>query len=183
MSTLFDIILFLWIPTQITLYQDSIKQPLDMELNEVVIVPEYQFANDKEKAEYEKLRNDIIRVYPLVQLISDEYNRVNLEMELYNNKQKREYVKWYEGYAKEHYMPMLYGLTISQGRLLLLLIDRELGESSYRLIKEYRNGFRAMFWQGTAFMLGANMKKRYNPEENPMIEHIMLSLNLNKIAS
>ena len=53
-------------------------------------------------------------------------------------------------------------MTISQGKLLLKLIDREIGQSSYQLIKEYKGGFNAVFWQGIARLFGSDLRKPYD---------------------
>ena len=55
-------------------------------------------------------------------------------------------------------------LTVSQGALLMKLIDREVGKSSYNIIKDYKNGIAAGFWQGVAKIFGTNLKKPYDPE-------------------
>lgn len=54
-------------------------------------------------------------------------------------------------------------LTVSQGQLIMKLIDREIGISSYQIIKDYKNGIAAGFWQGVAKMFGTDMKKNYDP--------------------
>lgn len=56
------------------------------------------------------------------------------------------------------------GLTVSQGALLMKLIDREVGKSSYKIIKDYKSGITAGFWQGIAKMFGSDLKKPYDPE-------------------
>ena len=58
----------------------------------------------------------------------------------------------------------LRNLTISQGALLMKLIDREIGKSSYLIIKDYKNTIAAKFWQGVAQLFGSDLKKPYDPE-------------------
>ncbi len=53
-------------------------------------------------------------------------------------------------------------MTITQGGLLLKLIDREIGQSSYQIIREYRGGFNAIFWQGVAKIFGSDLKRPYD---------------------
>lgn len=55
-------------------------------------------------------------------------------------------------------------LTVSQGALLMKLIDREVGKSSFNIIKDYKNGIAAGFWQGVAKIFGTDLKKPYDPE-------------------
>ena len=68
----------------------------------------------------------------------------------------------------------LRNLTISQGALLMKLIDREIGKSSYAIIKDYKNGMAASFWQGVALLFGSDLKKPYDPEgEDAKIEELV----------
>lgn len=68
----------------------------------------------------------------------------------------------------------LTNLTISQGALLMKLIDREIGKSSYMIIKDYKNGMAAKFWQGVAKLFGSDLKKPYDPEgEDKKVEELV----------
>lgn len=78
---------------------------------------------------------------------------------------KRE--KYINGIQKELFTIFekpLRNLTVSQGALLMRLIDREVGKSSYNIIKDYKNGMAAGFWQGIAKLFGSDLKKPYDPE-------------------
>ncbi len=78
---------------------------------------------------------------------------------------KRE--KYINGIQKELFTIFekpLRNLTVSQGALLMRLIDREVGKSSYNIIKDYKNGMAAGFWQGVAKLFGSDLKKPYDPE-------------------
>ena len=55
-------------------------------------------------------------------------------------------------------------MTVSQGALLMKLIDREIGKTSFQIIKDYKNGIAAGFWQGIARLFGSDMKKPYDPQ-------------------
>jgi len=65
-------------------------------------------------------------------------------------------------------------MTVSQGALLMKLIDREVGKSSYNIIKDYKNGMAAGFWQGIAKIFGTDLKKPYDPEgEDKLTEELV----------
>ena len=65
-------------------------------------------------------------------------------------------------------------MTVSQGALLMKLIDREVGKSSYDIIKDYKNGMAAGFWQGIAKIFGTDLKKPYDPEgEDALTEELV----------
>ena len=68
----------------------------------------------------------------------------------------------------------LRGLTVTQGALLMKLIDREIGKSSYMIIKDYKSGMAATFWQGVAKLFGSDLKKPYDPKgEDKEIEDLV----------
>ncbi len=159
---------------------DEFEPVTTFEMDEIIVQQEYEFANEKEQKEYKELKNDLYKIYPLVVLIEKEYERINDEMELYEGKRQKEFLKWYKGYVKENYMHNLSGLNHRQGRLLLKLISRQIEETPYHLIKEYLNGFHAAIWQVTSHLFLANLNVEYEPEENPMIEHIMVELEANR---
>ncbi|MBN2807140.1 MAG: DUF4294 domain-containing protein [Prolixibacteraceae bacterium] len=154
---------------------DSIA--LNIELGEVVVFQAYPFQHEKEERKYREMESDLRLVYPLIRIVRTEYARINHELSLYEGDREKEFLKWYEQYARENFMPYLSGLNPRQGRLFLKMISRELDNSPYDLIKEYRNGFRAVMWQGVALVFFSNLKTNYAPEENPMIEHIMTRLD------
>ena len=65
-------------------------------------------------------------------------------------------------------------LTVSQGALIMKLIDREVGKSSYNIIKGYKSGVTASFWQGIAKVFGSDLKAPYDPEgEDEMTEELV----------
>ena len=146
-------------------------------LGDIVVFKAYSFKNEKEEAKYKIVESDLRVVYPLIQIVRSEYPRINKEMNLYDKKRQKDFLKWYEGYANENFKPLLGQLNARQGRLFLKLISRELDTTPYNLIKQYRNSYSAMFWQVTAGMFMANLRVDYDEEENPMIEHIMRKLD------
>ncbi len=80
--------------------------------------------------------------------------------EKYINKIQKELFDVFEGQMRN--------LTVSQGALIMKLIDREVGKSSYNIIKGYKSGLTAGFWQGVAKMFGSDLKKPYDPEGEDM---------------
>lgn len=75
-----------------------------------------------------------------------------------NKKARRQYVKAVEEGIVERYTPTLNQISMYQGKVLLKLIDRELGNTSFQAVKELKGGFSAVFWQGVARIFGANLK-------------------------
>lgn len=150
---------------------------VNYDIGEVVVFEDYPFKNHKEEKQFQQLKEDLQVVYPLILIVRSEYKRVNQELSLYQGDKEKEFLKWYENYAKENYMKMLSSLNVRQGRLFLLLISRELEHTPYDLIEDYRNKFRAIMWQGVARVFLSNLKSEYNKDENPMIEYLMKKMD------
>jgi hypothetical protein len=158
--------------------QDSLYQNIpSFEMKEIKVIQDYNFKNKREEKKYQAMEKDVRKVYPLLMIIRKEYDRINSEIVFYEGESRKNYLKWCEGYIKDKYFSLLSGLTPSQGRLLLKLIDREFEKTPYELIKEYRNGFRAALWNVTANILMSSLKSEYKPEKNPMIEHIIMKID------
>ena len=76
--------------------------------------------------------------------------------------QREKYIKDYEKKLFREFEKPLRSLSINQGKMLLKLIDREAGISSYYAIKNYKGGAAAGFWQGIAKLFGSDLKKKYD---------------------
>lgn len=151
--------------------------PIHIEIGEIVVFQPYPFNSHKEEKTYQKLEEDIRVVYPVLGIVKTEYERVNKELALYEGDRQKQYLKWYENYAKKSYMHHLSVMNYRQGRLFLKLISRELETTPFELIKEYRNGFTAVVWQFAANAHFASLNAKYDKDENPMIEHILKRLD------
>ena len=103
-----------------------------------------------------------------------------LEMEerlgqLPNRKEQKAYIRQVYHEIKEEYTPILKRMTRTEGRVLLKLIDRETEYTAYEVLREFRGGFVAGFWQGVWRIFGQNLKSEYDAEgEDRMIEQIII---------
>lgn len=133
-------------------------------LKEVVVFPPLQFKNSQERREYDKLVRDVKRTLPYAKLV---YNTLIETYEyiqtLPDDKSREAHLKKMEKELFKQYKPELKKLTLSQGKLLLKLINRECNQSSYQLVGAFLGKVRASFWQLFASMLGASMKTEYDP--------------------
>jgi hypothetical protein len=98
------------------------------------------------------------------------------------DKERREYLKKVEKDVFAEYEGDIRDMTITQGRLLIKLIDRETQNTSYVLIKDYRGKFAAAFWQGIARLFGTNLKEEYDPNgEDSLIESIIIEIEAGRL--
>lgn len=150
----------------------------EAEIKEVSVVAHSKNGARKAQSEYRKYERLIFNlklVYPYALIVRSKLAQVNDELAgLKSDKDRRKYIKNVEKEVLNEYEDEISEMTITQGRLLIKLIDRETQNTSYDLIREYRGGLTAAFWQGIARIFGTNLKEEYDPYgEDAMIEYIL----------
>ena len=130
----------------------------------------------KEWRKYYRLVHNFSQTYPYA--LAARKIVENADQDITENRLKRlkkeKYVDAVQEELFEVFEEPLVNLTISQGALLMKLIDREIGKSSYTIIKDYKNGIAARFWQGVAQMFGSDLKKPYDPNgEDKKVEELV----------
>jgi hypothetical protein len=143
-----------------------------IQLQEINIYAEFSFKNKKRYEEWTRTKYNVKKVYPYAILAAAKLKEYNLILEKMPNQKMREaYMKIVEKELKAEFEEPLKNLTMTQGKILLKLIDRETGNTSYELVKELRGGFQAFMWQSVARLFGSNMKSEYDPKgEDILIE-------------
>lgn len=145
-------------------------------LPEIVIVDTRIFKSPLEKAKFNRLRYNVLKVMPYAMFARQRYGILQTDLaHAKNKKEQRMLVKAFEGEIKTMFNREIKNLTITQGGILIKLIDRETGNSSYDLVKEMKGGFTAFFYQSIARIFGNNLKNQYDPQEDRDIEAIIQS--------
>jgi hypothetical protein len=199
MKKIFFIILFLSTLSSILKSQDTINLIGNHELylviqkngdtilmsniREVFVYPKPRFSSKREMRRYDRLYHNVLRVYPYAKMAGEKYRIVSTHLlTLKTDKEKKEYINQVEAEIKDKYEDGLKELTITQGRILLKLIDRETGETSYTILKDYKNSFSAIFWQTLARIFGHDLKSEFDPEgEDKLINEILIQIESGKI--
>lgn len=132
---------------------------------------------------YLKLKRDVIRAYPYAKLAAATLSAMNDSLsKISKNRQRKKYIKESEKILKARFEKELKKLTVNQGRVLIKLVDRETGDSSYEIVKEMRGPFEAFFWQTLAGFWGSSLKSKYDPDgEDQLIENIVLAIERGEI--
>ena len=144
-------------------------------LEEVTITPPNSSNNSKNLAKYNKLIRDVKKVYPYAVIAGvklKEYN--DMLLKITDEAEKKKKLKQAEEDIKNQFTDDIQNMTQSQGRILLKLIYRQTGVTSYEIVKELRGSLRAIFWQTIARVFGENLKVDYDPAgEDKAIEEIV----------
>ena len=104
-------------------------------------------------------------VYPYAKLAGIKLREYeDLLINANSDKERKQIMKVAEKEINEEYGGELRELTFSQGKILIKLIDRETGDSSYALVQELRGKFTAFWYQAFARIWGYNLKEKYDPD-------------------
>ena len=143
-----------------------------VDLSDVYVYTEYVFKNNRQREQWTRIKYNVKKVYPYAILAAaklKEYDRILEHMP--DEKMKKAYLRVCEKDLKNEFEDELKELSINQGRVLMKLIDRETGKTTYEIVKEMRGGFQACMWQAVARIFGNNMKDDYDANfEDIMIE-------------
>lgn len=140
----------------------------------------------RRKAErIDKLMRNVQKVYPYARLTAkllDEYG--NDLAAIQKDKDRDIYLKLAEAELRAEFEQELKNMTVSQGRLLIKLIDRETGQTSYDLVRQLRGSFQAWLWQGVAKLFGNDLKSDYDPEgDDALVELIVRRIESGELAT
>lgn len=147
-------------------------------LNTYYIFDYRTFSSKKAQRKYNRLQYNVKVVYPYAKLAGQLLRKYETEMDtITDRKIRKKYYKKVEEELLAEYEDEIKDMTITQGRILIKLIDRETERTSYELVHDLRSGFTAFFWQGIARIFGHDLKAEYNEtEEDKYIEEIVLAL-------
>lgn len=151
---------------------DTILVPAIWYKNEIVNYREMDMAwvsnmkpDDLKKfiEEWTRLRNAVYVTYPYARIAGSTINDINAKLTHVNSKkERRAYIKTREKELKAQFTEPLSNLSVYQGKILMKLINRQTGNNCYEIVKEYKGGLTARFYQTVAFFVGGNMKQDWD---------------------
>ncbi len=146
-------------------------------LDSIVILPKLRFNNYNELRKYRWIRRKIYKVYPFAKMAGN--NLTKLEGRLNRMKTKRQrkrYIRIIQRWIKKELEPKLTQLTQSEGRFLSKLVYRQTGQTVYDILKKYKSGWSAFWYQNLAKLYNVDLKVKFNPmdiKEDYWIEDIL----------
>jgi hypothetical protein len=180
---LFSTILVLFLTTGISSFAQQ-SGPPKYGPNDTLLVPVYIYNGDtipsrtlamvwisapmsramrKRIEEWTRLRNAVYVTYPYARKAGAIMNDMNAKLaKMTSESEKKSYIKSREKDLKKEFADPLQQLSVYQGKVLMKLINRQTGNNCYDIIKEYKGGFTARFWQTVAFFFGSSLKQPYD---------------------
>ena len=149
------------------------------QLKQVIVFPKHNFDSKRQQRRYSRLVEKVKKVYPLAveaRELLKEYEPIYNSLD--DRRDQRKLMKGVEKELFRRHESELKKWSISDGKILLKLIDRETDRTAYSLIKDFRGDVSAVFWQGIARIFSNNLKDEYDPEEDWMIEEIVTMIEM-----
>lgn len=148
------------------------------QLDMVTVFGEMSPEQRRAKQKWTRLRNAVYVTYPYAKKASYIINDVNRQLMVIKDPlARKKYLSSREKELKKEFTAPLTALSVYQGKILMKLINRETSNSCYSIIKEYRGGFSARFWQTIAWVFGSSLKQDYDPKgEDADMEMIVLEV-------
>ncbi len=146
-------------------------------LHDVFVYPPLKFKNKAQERFYWKTVRDVKKTLPYARSIRQDI--IYADRELAKLETRKEQKKWWRKYEKElfkKYEKDFKGMYPSQGRMLMLLLDRECDHTSYELIEHYKGKFVANFWQFIAKMFKNDLKEEYDADDKDKITERVINL-------
>ena len=143
-----------------------------IQLDEIVVSKNDISGLDEERKKLLILKRRVYKTYPYAKLTSEKLLQLNATMaKLQTKKEKKKYFKIVEKYLQEEFEPKLKKLSRKDGQILVKLINRQTGETTFDLIKEYKSGWKAFWSNNTAKLFDIN-KEEYKPYDRLEDFHI-----------
>lgn len=151
---------------------DSINKPIDDEINampgmvleEILIIDQKSSKIEEERKKYIILQRRILRVYPFAKITAEKLVALNNELAtITSERERKKHIKKVEKYLKEEFEPQLKKLSRKDGQILVKLIHRQTGETTFNLIKEYKSWWKAFWSNNTANLFNISLKTAYDP--------------------
>ncbi|MBA6152534.1 DUF4294 domain-containing protein [Gelidibacter maritimus] len=159
-------------------YIDGDSIPVSIiDLDAVLVLRKLKFDSKDDRIRYLILKRRTIKVYPYAKLAAERLVELNKRLETLERKsEKRRYARIIQKYIEEEFSEELKKLTRKEGQILVKLIHRQTGKTTFQLIQELRSGWRAFWFNNTARLFDISLKEEFNPlhvSEDYLIEDIL----------
>jgi hypothetical protein len=153
-----------------TIQRETVRFEIDSTSSDTIKLPDLFVYRDNMSAQERKdfllLQNRVYKVYPFAKVAADRLTFLNKNLEkLKTNKEKKKYFKIVENYMENEFTGQLKKLSRKQGQILVKLIYRQTGFTTFELIKDYKSGWKAFWSNNTAKLFDINLKSKYLPYE------------------
>lgn len=141
---------------------------------QVTILDNRIFKTAEERSKYLRLRYNVLKVLPYARFAGNRYRKLQRDIALTGDRrQQKLLVRACEKEIKDLFNKEIKNLSINQGEILIKLVDRETGNSSYDMLKDLKGNINAFMLQSVARIFSHDLKEKYDPEQERDIENII----------
>jgi hypothetical protein len=148
-----------------------------IELDEILLLKKLKFKSSYDQRYYYWFRKKTLKAYPYAKLAAERLEVLNDRIDnIKSKRKKKQYTIRVQKYLEGEFTDQLKKLTRTEGRILIKLIHRQTGETSFDLVKDLRSGWKAFWYNTTAKIFNLSLKEKYDPEninEDYLIEDIL----------
>ena len=148
-----------------------------IELDEVLLLKKLKFETSFDRKYYYWFRKKVLKAYPFAKIAAEKLDTLNVRLEeIKSKRKKKKYTKEVQKYMEDEFTDQLKKLTRTEGRILIKLLHRQTGIVTFDLVKDYRSGWKAFWYNTTANMFKLSLKDGYDPlnnREDFLIEDIL----------
>ncbi len=159
-------------------YRNEVVNYKEMPMAWISKLPPKELAQFIE--EWTRLRNAVYVTYPFARIAGATINEINAKLvNVTNKKERKAILKSKEKELKKQFTEPMSNLSVYQGKILMKLINRQTGNNCYEIIKEYKGGVNARFYQTVAFFVGGNLKQKWDltDKTDRQIENIVKEID------
>jgi replicative superfamily II helicase len=123
---------------------------------------------------YNRYKYIVNKVYPIADTaiyLLHELEKAEADMK---KRDAKKYKKELEESLREKFEDRLKNMSRTEGTVLIEIIERNTGRTMYDILKDIKSGSTAFWWQNLGRFYGYNLKDGYQPENNPMLEPIIV---------
>lgn len=154
------------------------------QLKDVNVIESASLLTQQEIRKNQRLIRNVKKMLPYAKIGKRRLDQLERQIADLPKRDRKEAIKKAEKDLLADFSDELKACTISQGKVLLKLIDRETGRTSYVLVDELRGKLRAGFYQTFARLFGYNLKAGFDPrhnKEDDLINRIVISIEHGKL--
>lgn len=187
MKKSFALVILIFTFTSIAFTQDTVKSIVVpgkivngdtipfIDISSAIVFPKFDFTNSKELLRYDRLVYNIRIVYPFAKLAAEKLKEYRNKLDsIPSKKARRIFIRNAQKELEAQFGDKVRAMTFTQGKILIKLIYRQTGNSTFDIVKELRGSFNAFIWQTMARLFGYDLHTPYDAEgDDKAVERIV----------
>jgi hypothetical protein len=161
-----------------TIITDDGDTLIIMNLDDVYVKSKRTFGDYNDYKTYIKYRAYAKKVYPYARDAIKLYRQMEIETDGMKKRQRKKYIKKVYNSLENEMGDTMKGLSRTQGKILIKMIERELNVTFYNLLKDLRGGTRAYYYHQVGKVYDYDLKQGYIYGDDPILDWVLKDFNI-----